>query len=100
MAIPKNFDHQYIESKWLTAWDLGMYRYCGDGVKERPKDSRLSFQKGLVEILFQFPSFICDGRKGHENAPVDEIMAMDNVGDAVEDDRSCVVEDDLFPVCE
>ena len=35
MAILKNFDYQYIESKWLTAWDLGMYRYCGEGVKER-----------------------------------------------------------------
>jgi len=35
MAIPKNFDHQYIESKWFTAWDSDMYRYRGEGTKER-----------------------------------------------------------------
>jgi len=35
MAIPKNFDHQYIESKWFTAWDSDMYRYSGEGIKER-----------------------------------------------------------------
>ena len=35
MAIPKNFDHQYIESKWFTAWNPDMYRFRGDGIKER-----------------------------------------------------------------
>jgi len=35
MAIPKNFDYQYIESKWLTAWNPDMYRFRGDGIKER-----------------------------------------------------------------
>jgi valyl-tRNA synthetase len=35
MTIPKNFDHQYIESKWFTAWDSDMYRYRGEGTKER-----------------------------------------------------------------
>jgi valyl-tRNA synthetase len=35
MDIPKNFDHQYIESKWLTTWDSDMYRYRGGGTKER-----------------------------------------------------------------
>jgi len=34
MAIPKNFDHQYIESKWFTAWDSDMYRYRGGEIKE------------------------------------------------------------------
>ena len=35
MTVPKNFDHQYIESKWLIAWDSDMYRYRGGETKER-----------------------------------------------------------------
>jgi valyl-tRNA synthetase len=35
MTIPKNFDHQYIESKWFAAWDSDMYRYRGGEIKER-----------------------------------------------------------------
>ncbi|MGZ7132759.1 MAG: class I tRNA ligase family protein, partial [Halobacteriota archaeon] len=35
MAIPKNFEHQYIESKWFTAWNPDMYRFRGEGIEER-----------------------------------------------------------------
>ncbi len=30
MAIPKNYEHEYIESKWLTTWKPDMYRYRGE----------------------------------------------------------------------
>ena len=30
MAIPKNYEHEYIESKWLTTWNPDMYRYRGE----------------------------------------------------------------------
>ncbi|MFZ0926068.1 MAG: valine--tRNA ligase [Halobacteriota archaeon] len=29
MSIPKNYEHEYIESKWLTTWNADMYRYRG-----------------------------------------------------------------------
>ncbi|MGZ4892202.1 MAG: valine--tRNA ligase, partial [Halobacteriota archaeon] len=35
MAIPKNYEHQYIESKWLTTWNPDMYRYRGEPGAER-----------------------------------------------------------------
>ncbi|MFZ0010331.1 MAG: valine--tRNA ligase [Halobacteriota archaeon] len=35
MAIPKNYEHQYIESKWLTTWNADMYRYRGEPRADR-----------------------------------------------------------------
>jgi valyl-tRNA synthetase len=35
MAIPKNYEHEYIESKWLTAWSADMYQYREDSRKDR-----------------------------------------------------------------
>lgn len=29
MSIPKNYEHEYVESKWLTMWNADMYRYRG-----------------------------------------------------------------------
>jgi len=35
MEIPKSYDHEYVESRWLTAWASDMYRYRGGVTKDR-----------------------------------------------------------------
>lgn len=35
MAIPKNYDHEAVESKWLTQWAPTLYRYGGGTTKAR-----------------------------------------------------------------
>jgi valyl-tRNA synthetase len=35
MDIPKNFDPEYVESKWLSSWDLDMYQFL-EGGAEKP----------------------------------------------------------------
>lgn len=34
MVVPKNFDPEYVESKWLTAWDVNMYQFLEGGIKK------------------------------------------------------------------
>ncbi|MGZ4938469.1 MAG: class I tRNA ligase family protein, partial [Halobacteriota archaeon] len=35
MAIPKNYDHEIVESKWLTLWAPTLYTYAGGATKAR-----------------------------------------------------------------
>ncbi|MDD1721648.1 MAG: valine--tRNA ligase, partial [Euryarchaeota archaeon] len=35
MEIPKNYNHEFVESKWLTQWTPELYSYGGGTTKER-----------------------------------------------------------------